>query len=79
MTIFNKAMLALALFAFVFVVVCPFTLTPTAVSKTQPALVALVALPMLAVPALAAEFLPAPEVISTGTARLLEILCTRLC
>ena len=79
----EKAILALAGFAVLFVVLCPLTATPTAVVKAQQnQFLALAVLTfVLAAPSMG-RFLHAP-VSGLGPARtgqdLIELTCTRLC
>jgi hypothetical protein len=71
--------LGIGLFAFVFVVVCPFTDTPTAVSKVSAPLVALIVIPILTAPLALATLLPDWErPLFTPESRL-DSLCVRLC
>lgn len=79
MSTLHKAALVLGFSAFLFVVVCPLTVTPTAVTKVPAALVALIAIPILTLPE-PLRFVPAawerPEFASEPR---LDALCTRLC
>jgi hypothetical protein len=79
MTTTQKAALVIGLSAFLFVVVCPLTVTPTAVTKSPAPLVALIALPILAAPTATADVLPDAESLLQAPEHLLETLCTRLC
>jgi hypothetical protein len=58
MTTLQKTAVMIGLAAFVFVVVCPLTVTPTAVTKSAVPLVILIVMPMLAAPVISAGALP---------------------
>jgi hypothetical protein len=79
MTGAQKFALAVGLSAFVFVVVCPLTVTPTAVTKSPPPVVALIVLPTLSAPELGAAVLPLWERPVFTPERRLDTLCARLC